>query len=156
MAIPVVSKVGKKIFGTRNDRMVKRYLQIVDKVTALDADTRRLTDSEIRDKTDEFKQRLEDGETTEQLIPEVFAVAREAMDRGVGIRNIFDPVHEFDPDRLPADARSLYDQVQAEIDGAEPRPPSDELLGNLHPVEPWVWVVSEEPGRSGEVGEWNP
>ena len=36
MAIPVVSKVGKKIFGTRNDRMVKRYLQIVDKVTALE------------------------------------------------------------------------------------------------------------------------
>ncbi|MDG2199949.1 MAG: preprotein translocase subunit SecA [Phycisphaerales bacterium] len=140
MAIPVVSKVGKKIFGTRNDRMVKRYLQIVDKVTAFDADMRQLTDSELLAKTNEFKQRTEEGATTEQLIPEVFAVAREAMDRGVGIRNIFNPAHEFDPNRLPAEARALYDQVKAEIDASEPRPPSEELLGNLQPVDPWVWV----------------
>ena len=140
MAIPVVSKVGKKLFGTRNDRMVKRYLQIVDQVTALDEQTRRLTDVELREKTTEFKQRIEDGATTEQLIPEVFAVAREAMDRSVGIRNIFNPIHEFDPDRLPAEARSLYDQVKAEIDGLEARPPTEDLLGNLQPIEPWVWV----------------
>ena len=83
MAIPVVSKLGKKIFGTRNDRMVKRYLRIVDQVTALDDSMRALTDPELRAKTDEFRTRLEDGEHTEQLIPEVFAVAREAMDRSV-------------------------------------------------------------------------
>ena len=140
MAIPVVSKLGKKIFGTRNDRMVKRYLRIVEQVTALDDSMRRLSDPELREKTLEFRRRVDEGEDSEQLIPEVFAVAREAMDRAVGIRNIFNPVHEFDPGRLPADARSLYDQVKAEIDAAEDLPPTDDLLGNLEPVPPWVWV----------------
>ena len=121
MAIPVLSKVGKKVFGTRNERMVKRYLKIVDLVSAQQDAMAALTDAQLRAKTDEFRERIADGTKAEDLIPEVFAVAREAMDRSVGIRNIFNPVHAFDPDRLPDDARKLFDAVQAEIDATEDR-----------------------------------
>ncbi|MCH2148102.1 MAG: hypothetical protein MK095_01570, partial [Phycisphaerales bacterium] len=140
MAIPVVSKVGKKIFGTRNERMVKRYLRIVDQVSSHDDAMRALTDAELLAKTDEFRSRIDAGESSEDLIPEVFAVAREAMDRAVGIRNIFDPTHEFDADRLPDEARSMYEQVLAEIDATEDREPVEDMLGSLQPVPAWKFV----------------
>src|SRR5438477_3675383 len=99
MGIPVVGTVGKLIFGTRNDRMVKRYLRIVEQVSAREEDTRKLTDAQIRDKTAEFRKRISggEGEDATAMIPEVFAIAREAMDRAVGIRNIFNPNEKFDP-----------------------------------------------------------
>ena len=140
MAVPVLSKVGKMVFGTRNERMVKRYLRIVDQVSAQKDDMASLTDAELKAKTDEFRKRIADGEQSEDLIPEVFAVAREAMDRSVGIRNIFNPIHEFDPGRLPDAARQLFDQVQSEIDATEDRQPKDDLLGCLEPVPAWKLV----------------
>jgi preprotein translocase subunit SecA len=140
MAVPVISKVGKKIFGTRNERMVKRYLRIVDQVSLLDDAMRALTDAELLGKTEEFRTRIAGGEQAEDMIPEVFAVARESMDRAVGIRNIFDPAHEFDPSRLPAEARSMYEQVQAEIDSTEARPPVEDMLGSSEPVPSWQFV----------------
>lgn len=115
MGVPVVGTIGKKIFGTRNDRLVKRYMRIVDLVSTKEADTRCLTDQQLKVKTVEFRKRIEEGETAEDLIPEVFAIAREAMDRSVGIRNIFNPIHEFDSSQLPADARKLFDETKAFI-----------------------------------------
>jgi len=58
MAFPVVSSVARKVFGTRNERLVKRYLNIVDRVSALEAETRQLDDQALRAKTDEFKQQV--------------------------------------------------------------------------------------------------
>ncbi len=140
MAIPVVSKIGKKVFGTRNERMVKRYLRIVDEVTALDEDMRRLTDEELRARTDEFRSRIEDGADPVDMIPEVFAVAREAMDRAVGIRNIFNPAFDFDPGSLPEEARPLYEEVRSRIESTDARPPVEDLLGGLEEVPSWQLV----------------
>jgi preprotein translocase subunit SecA len=140
MGFPIVPTVLRKVFGTRNERLVKRYLRVVDQVSALEDGIVVLTDAELRAKTDEFRRRLKQGEKPTSLLPEVFAVAREAMDRNVGIRNIFDPAQEFDPSVLPADARTLYDEVRAEIEGREPAPPTDELLGSKAPVPPWLLV----------------
>jgi len=140
MAIPMVSPVMKKIFGTRNERLVKRYLRVVDEVSAFEDRMRPLSDGELRAKTDEFKRRIAGGESAQAMIPEVFAVAREAMDRAVGIRNIFNPAEKFDPSVLPADARKLHAEVRAEIEKAEPREPEGDLLGNEKPIEPWQYV----------------
>ena len=79
MAVPVISPALRKVFGTRNERLVKRYLRIVDQVSALEGEISKLTDAQLRAKTDEFRKRIEEGEKARDLIPEVFAVAREAM-----------------------------------------------------------------------------
>ncbi len=140
MAFPLVSTVARKVFGTRNERLVKRYLGIVDQVSTLEASVRGLDDGALRAKTEEFKQRHEAGEKTSDMQPEVFAVAREAMDRAVGIRTIFDPEAGFDPNVLTGEARSLFDETKAAMESAEPKPPSGALLGNTQAVPAWQWM----------------
>jgi preprotein translocase subunit SecA len=140
MAIPVISSLGKKLFGTRNDRLVKRYLRIVAQVSALEDQTRALTDAQIHEKTNEFRQRVKDGAKTVDMIPEVFAVAREVMDRAVGIRNVFNPALNFDSSKLPAGVRETYERLRKEMEAAGPREPTGDLLGNEKPVPAWMWM----------------
>ncbi len=140
MGFPILGTVAKKIFGSRNDRMVKRYLRIVDQVSSHEDAVRQLSDAQLREKTNEFRQRIANGERPVDMIPEVFAVAREAMDRAVGIRNIFNPAMNFDPSVLPPPVQELYQQVKAEIDATPPRDPVGDLLGNEKPVESWQFV----------------
>lgn len=140
MAVPVVSPVLKKLFGTRNERLVKRYLRIVDQVNAHEEATRRLTDAQLREKTGEFRRRIADGASARDLMPEIFAVAREVMDRAVGIRNIFSPEHRFDPAVLPAHLQPVYAQVKAAMDAAPPRDPVDDLRGGNGPIAGWQYV----------------
>ena len=140
MGVPVVGPLMRKVFGTRNERMVKRYLRVVDQVSALEGEFSPLTDAELRSRTEVFRQRLADGEKAVDLLPEVFAVAREVMDRNVGIRNILDPQHGFDPSQLPDDARRLYEEVVAEVKKTEPAPPTGDLLGSREPVPSWLFV----------------
>jgi preprotein translocase subunit SecA len=66
-----------KIFGSYSDREVKRVLPLVDKIEALDEVMQGLSDEQLRDKTEEFKKRLKDGETLNDILPEAFAVVRE-------------------------------------------------------------------------------
>ena len=75
-----------KMFGTRSEREVKKLTATVDRVEALGADMKQLTDEQLRAKTDEFKARLQKGETLDELLPEAFAVCREAADRVLGMR----------------------------------------------------------------------
>ena len=140
MGIPVVGKAFKKVFGTRNERMVKHYLRIVDEVSAQEPSVRVMTDAQLLAKTDEFRKQISDGASPQSMIPEVFAVAREAMDRNVGIRNIFNPIHGFDPSALASDARAAFDGVVAEIAASQPKAPEGRLLGNSSAVDPWLWV----------------
>ena len=140
MGFPVIGAVGKKVFGTRNERMVKRLLRIVEQVSAREDDARPLSDQQIRAKTEEYRKRITDGARAVDLIPEVFAVAREAMDRNVGIRNIFNPNERFDASRLPSRARSLYDQVLDDIKNTPARPPEGDLLGCSGEVPSWMFV----------------
>jgi preprotein translocase subunit SecA len=140
MGVPVVSTVGRKLFGSRNDRMVKRYLKLVDQVSSLEPQTRLLTDAELYAKTAEFRKRVVEGESATDMIPEVFAIAREAMDRAVGIRNIFNPLHGFDPSQLGDSSRKLYDETKSIIDETEDRKPDRELLGCVEPTPAWLFV----------------
>ena len=75
-----------KFFGTRSEREVKKLLPTVDRIEALGSEMKALTDEQLRAKTAEFKQRYQDGETLDELLPEAFAVCREAADRVLGMR----------------------------------------------------------------------
>jgi preprotein translocase subunit SecA len=77
----------KKVFGSRNDRLIKQYFQTVATINALEARNAALTDAELHAKTDEFKQRITDGTTLDALLPEAFAVVREASKRMLGMRH---------------------------------------------------------------------
>ena len=75
-----------KLFGTRSEREVKKLEPQVEAVMALEAPYKKLTDQELRAKTQEFKDRYASGETLDALLPEAFAVCREAADRVLGMR----------------------------------------------------------------------
>ncbi len=77
----------EKIFGTYSSREIKRIMPIVNKINALEAEIQPLTNSELRAKTDEFKSRLSSGETLDDILPEAFAVVREASKRVLGMRH---------------------------------------------------------------------
>ena len=76
-----------KIFGTHSSHELKKIYPIADKVDALEEQFKKLTDDELRAKTDEFKQRYQNGETLDQLLPEAFATCREAAWRVLGMRH---------------------------------------------------------------------
>lgn len=77
----------KKVFGSRNERIVKQYSKTVDVINSLEAEIEKLSDAELRAKTDEFKQRIDDGETLDAILPEAFAVVREAGKRVLNMRH---------------------------------------------------------------------
>ncbi len=77
----------KKIFGSRNDRLIRQYSQTVRAINALEPKIQALSDDELRGKTDEFRQRIAKGETLGALLPEAFAVVREAGKRVHGMRH---------------------------------------------------------------------
>ncbi|MCI8771003.1 MAG: preprotein translocase subunit SecA [Lachnospiraceae bacterium] len=79
--------VFSKIFGTHSQHEVKRIVPIVDKIEALAPEFEKLTDEELRAKTPEFKERLEKGETLDDLLPEAYATVREAATRVLGMRH---------------------------------------------------------------------
>ena len=83
----MISGLLKKIFGSRNDRLVRQYSQAVRKINALEPAMAALTDEALRAKTDEFRQRVANGETLDALLPEAFAVVREAGKRVHGMRH---------------------------------------------------------------------
>ena len=77
----------KKIFGTRNDRELKRLGKVVARINALEEGIQALDDGALKAKTAEFRNRLQAGETLDQLLPEAFAVVREAGVRALGMRH---------------------------------------------------------------------
>ncbi|BBL33939.1 protein translocase subunit SecA [Nitrosomonas stercoris] len=83
----MLSNLLKGIFGSRNDRLIKQYSKIVRAINELEAVISPLSDEELRNKTNEFKQRIENGEKLDQLLPEAFAVVREASQRVLGMRH---------------------------------------------------------------------
>ena len=77
----------RKLFGSKNEREVKRMQKAVLAVNALEERMIALSDEQLKAKTSEFKERLAKGETLDQLLPEAFAVAREAGKRVMGMRH---------------------------------------------------------------------
>lgn len=86
----VVENVGKflaKVFGTRNDRLIKSTFPIVEKINALEEKYEAFSDGELREETDRFKKRLKEGETLDQILPEAFALVREGSKRFLRMRH---------------------------------------------------------------------
>ncbi len=83
----MLSTLFRKFFGSRNDRLVKQYGQTVKEINALEPAMQALSDDELRAKTDSFKQRFQQGESLEKLLPEAFAVVREGGVRALGMRH---------------------------------------------------------------------
>lgn len=77
----------KKVFGSHSDKEVKRISKIADKIEALDESMQKLSDEELKNKTAEFKERLDKGETLDDLLPEAYAVVREASARTIGLKH---------------------------------------------------------------------
>ena len=76
----------QKIFGTRSEREVKKLMPLVTRIESMEDEMKALTDEQLREKTDEFRKRYQGGEDLDDLLPEAFAVCREAADRVLGMR----------------------------------------------------------------------
>ncbi|MBM3350326.1 MAG: preprotein translocase subunit SecA [Betaproteobacteria bacterium] len=83
----MISTLFKKLFGSRNERLVKQYMQKVQQINALEPSMQMLSDEQLREKTAEFKQRYTNGESLDKLLPEAFAVVREGGIRALGMRH---------------------------------------------------------------------
>ena len=83
----MLTQLAKKVFGSRNDRLLKQYRKTVEKINALEAEMQALDDAALQAKTAEFKQRIADGADLDSLLPEAFAVCREASKRVLGLRH---------------------------------------------------------------------
>ncbi len=83
----MISNLLKTVFGSRNDRLLKQYRQAVIAINQLEASIEKLSDAELRAKTDEFRQRVANGATLDSLLPEAFAVVREAGRRVLQMRH---------------------------------------------------------------------
>src|SRR5687768_6020659 len=121
-------KVLVKIFGSRNDRLLKRYRKIADEVTALEPEVQKMTDEQLRARTLELHVGLTAGPNpgdkptmkSVEVMPEAFALVREAMDRNIGIRQIFNPDEaevgqKFDFSRLDDAGRRAFEDVQKRL-----------------------------------------
>ncbi|MDZ4130092.1 MAG: preprotein translocase subunit SecA, partial [Hydrogenophaga sp.] len=76
-----------KLFGSRNDRLLKTYRKTVERINGLEAEFEKLSDDEIRGKTESFKQRIAQGESLDSVLPEAFAVVREGSKRAMKMRH---------------------------------------------------------------------
>ncbi|MBN9475791.1 MAG: preprotein translocase subunit SecA [Bordetella sp. SCN 67-23] len=83
----MVSSLLKKIFGSRNDRLLKQYGKLVSRINALESQTAALSDEQLTARTQEFKQRYQNGESLDDLLPEAFAVVREGGKRVLAMRH---------------------------------------------------------------------
>jgi len=83
----MITNVLTKIFGSRNDRLLKQYSRAVVQINALEPDIAKLSDTALAGKTGELKKRYADGATLEDLLPEAFAVVREAAKRTLRMRH---------------------------------------------------------------------
>ena len=83
----MVTSILRKVFGSRNDRILKRLQKNVNKINSLEPEVQKLTDDGLRARTDEFRQRYQDGETLDQMLVEAFAVVREASRRVLNMRH---------------------------------------------------------------------
>jgi len=106
-------KLLTKVFGSRNDRLLKRYRAIVAQVNAMEPQIAAQTDEQLRARTQEIRAGIRDGRiSSSSVLVECMAIMRESMDRHIGIRSIFNPDENFNPDQFDDEHLELYDSVQ--------------------------------------------
>jgi preprotein translocase subunit SecA len=111
-----VNKVLTTVFGSRNERLIKRYKRMVEQINAREPAVQLLSDDQLRARTQELRGLVSGGKlTSTEILPEAFAIIRESMDRHIGIRHVFNPDEHFDPDRLDDTMLAEYDSVQRKM-----------------------------------------
>ena len=83
----MIQAVLRQVFGTKHEREMKSIRPVIDKINSLEPSIKVLSDEQLKAKTIEFKERLKNGETVDQILPEAFAVCREASSRVLGMRH---------------------------------------------------------------------
>ena len=83
----MINNLLTRVFGSRNERLLKQLQRIVDKINALEPELHKLTDEQLKAKTPEFQERIRNGEALDKILPEAFAVCREASQRVLGMRH---------------------------------------------------------------------
>lgn len=83
----MLGSIARKVFGSANDRFVKKQFKIVQKINSFEPEIEKLSDEALKNKTEEFRKRLKEGETLDDILPEAFAVVREAAKRTLGQRH---------------------------------------------------------------------
>src|ERR1035437_10724149 len=114
MVTAAISKALTKIFGSRNERLVKAYRRRVELINTFEAAKRTQTDAELKARALELGAKLRKGEAKDtEIMPEAFAIMREAMDRNIGLRNAFNPANNFDRESLPTqELKDLYTDIK--------------------------------------------
>jgi preprotein translocase subunit SecA len=116
-----IGKVLTKVFGSRNERLLKRLHRTANLINAMEPQVQKLTDPQLKARTAELRKGLTSGKLRSvDVLPEAFAIIRESMDRNIGIRTIFNPVKDemapsFDPDKFDDHLLEVYDSVQREM-----------------------------------------
>jgi preprotein translocase subunit SecA len=118
----IVNAILAKIFGTSHEREVKRLLPRVEEVNTHSDAMAALDDAALAAKTVEFRQRLAEGKTLDDLLPEAFAVCREAADRRLGMLNVLNPDLEFDLAKLTPASRALAMEAREKLGIGRPEP----------------------------------
>ena len=83
----MINWVLSKIIGTQNEREIKRLRPLVEKINSFEPEVQKLSDAELSEKTGQFKKRLQDGETLDDVLPEAFSVVREVAKRTINMRH---------------------------------------------------------------------
>ena len=86
-SMSIINNVLSKIVGSRNDRLIKKYSSQVAKINSLEEDMQSLSDDELSSTTSKLKQRIQNKESLDSILPEAFAVVREASQRTLGLRH---------------------------------------------------------------------
>jgi len=108
-----VQRILTFFFGSRNERLLKRYRAVVDQINALEPQIAAMPDEQLAARTQELRQGIKSGKLrSADCLHEAFAIMRESMDRHIGIRSIFNPDENFNPDQLDDERLELYDSVQ--------------------------------------------
>ncbi len=116
----MINAIISKFFGTAHERYLKQFDSIISQVEKHGEGYAILDDKDLVAKTEEFKKRLEEGESLNDLRSEAFAVCREASDRRLGIFNIFKPHLEFDFSKLSPEGQSLAKDAAAQLEAGAP------------------------------------
>ncbi|MDB5049207.1 MAG: protein translocase subunit secA [Fibrobacteres bacterium] len=113
----IVNAILAKLFGTSHEREVKRLQPKVAEINLLSPAVEPLDDADLAGKTVEFRQRLAEGKTLDDILPEAFAVCREAADRRLGMLNVLNPELNFDVSKLSPGSQKLVAEAREKLAG---------------------------------------
>ncbi|HKP94864.1 MAG TPA: preprotein translocase subunit SecA [Fibrobacteria bacterium] len=128
----IVNAVLAKLFGTSHEREVKRLQPKVEEINLLSPAMEPLDDADLAAKTVEFRKRLAEGKTLDDLLPEAFAVCREAADRRLGMLNVLNPELGFDVSKLSAGSQKLLLEAREKLAGGPEGVPAPAEHHTLH------------------------